>query len=173
MKARRIWKIIGFLACSPFLLISLYLLLVVILSLPHMVLNNISLRKFEKSFAMIEHPRQTVFLASHSAVGNLGAASNHCDYLVAALRSTSLPKSDILAHYDGVTIPAPDVFPGERSPMQLWFFEREIPAITESDVLFNAPANWGVDTDLLTGRTLYIVYAEQSGAPPGADIRCH
>jgi hypothetical protein len=138
------------------------------------LLNNADLRAFERSFAAIEHPPVSVSLATSSRFGNLGCASNHCDYFVGNLRSSHLSQDDLLAHYKEAALPSPDPFIEGPIAVDLWFFDDEILECTpEVDGLFNRQADWGVDLSEYKGKTLYIAYAEAAGAPPGADIRCH
>lgn len=160
---------------SPFVIIMLSVLLFVCLIPVSMLLNNADLRAFEHSFAAIEHPLSTESIATSSRVGNLGCASNHCDYFVGNLRSTSLSREALLAHYGDTTIPPPpDPYFEEPTEIQLWFFEKEVPECElEVDRLFNEPENWRVDLSKYADKTLYIAFAEAVGASPGADIRCH
>ena len=172
--ARKILIITGWLLLAPIVVLMLLLFVFwVLIPLPNTILNNISLKEFEKNFASIEHPASTESLGKRSVVGNLGAASNHCDYRTMELRSTSLTNSDLIAHYRYKTIPAPDVFPEKRTPVRLWFFEDEVRVLDESDALFNSPTHWGVEPSLYEGKLPYIAYAEEVGASPGGDIRCH
>lgn len=174
MTARKILTVTGWLLLAP--IAALMILLIAFLALiplPHMILNNINLKQFEKNFAAIEHPALTTSLGRQSVIGNLGAASNHCDYRTMELRSTSLMKEDLIAYYKHKTIPAPDVFPDEKTPVRLWFFENKVRVIDESDALFNSPTHWGIEPSLYEGKTPYIAYAEEIGAPPGTDLRCH
>lgn len=174
MTARKMLTITGWLLLAPVAALAVLLILFwVIVPLPHTILNNISLKQFEDNFTSIEHPALTASLGRRSVVGNLGAASNHCDYRTMELRSTSLTKADIIAHYKYTTIPAPDVFPEKRTSVRLWFFEDEVRVLDESDALFNSPTHWGVAPFLYEGMMPYIAYAEEVGAPSGADIRCH
>lgn len=158
----------------PIAILAGSVLLFVLLIPINMLLNNADLEAFKHSFAALEHPASTESLAMSSRTGNLGCASNHCDYFVGNLRSTRLPRDALIAHYEDVTIPPPDTSFKEPAEIQLWFFDDEIPECTpEVDALFNRPAAWGVDLSTYEGKTLYIAYAEAMGAPPGADIRCH
>lgn len=159
---------------SPLVIIILSVLLFVLLIPVNMLLNNADLRSFERNFAAIEHPLSTESIATSSHVGNLGCASNHCDYFVGNLRATNLPRDTLLTHYEELTISPPDSYFKEPTEVQLWFFDEEVLECTpEVDALFNRPAEWGVDFSEHKGKTLYIAYAEAAGAPPGADIRCH
>lgn len=160
---------------SPFVIIMLSVLLFLFLIPVNMLLNNADLRSFERGFAAIEHPLSTKSLATSSRTGNLGCASNHCDYFVGNLRSTSLSREALLAHYGDMTISSPpDPYFKEPTEIQLWFFDEEVPECEpEVDGLFNEPEHWGVDLSEHADKTLYIAFAEAAGAPPGADIRCH
>ncbi|MEK7137275.1 MAG: hypothetical protein AAB853_03245, partial [Patescibacteria group bacterium] len=51
----------------------------------NMFLNTLSLRTFERNFAVIEHPALTTSLAMFSKIGQLGGNSNHCDYFIGNL----------------------------------------------------------------------------------------
>lgn len=136
-------------------------------------INNEYLRAFAESLAAIEHPLDSISLGSTAHFGNLGAASNHCDYLVAELRATPLSRAELVEHYKDVVIPAPDVYFGEASPVELWFFDEIISEYSEADKFFNSPSAFGVDPPAYRDQLLYLVYADEYGAPPGADIRCH
>ena len=138
------------------------------------LLNNADLRAFERSLSTIEHPEASESLATSSRFGNLGCASNHCDYFVGNLRASKLSQDDLLAYYKNEVLPSPD--PSIEGPIavDLWFFEDEIlECAPEVDGLFNRKEDWEVNLSKYEGETLYIAYAEASGAPTGADIRCH
>jgi len=156
-------SIVGLVLFSPFIVAS-------------MLLNNADLKAFKRGFGTIVHPPASASLAISSRVGNLGCASNHCDFFVGNLRASPLPQDALLAHYTGMTIPAPfdrTIF-GESTEVQIWFFDDEVPECAPAvDGLFNRQQDWGVDLSAHSGRTIYMVYAEEAGAPPGADIRCH
>lgn len=169
-----VWLTGKFTTVTAWLVLS-YLALLAFGVIVNMLLNNATLRTFERHFTAVAHPASSESLATSSRTGNLGCASNHCDYFVGNLRSTSLSREALLAHYGNMTIPSPpDPYFEEPTEIQLWFFEKEVPECEpEVDRLFNEPENWRVDLSEYADKTLYIAFAEAAGAPPGADIRCH
>lgn len=159
---------------SPIAVVALFAVLFILLIPINMLLNNANLRVFERSFAAIEHPKESESLALFSRLGNLGCASNHCDYFVENLRVANLSQNDLLAYYKNAVIsPPPDPSFGESEEVRLWFFDDErFECEPEVDGLFNRQTKWGADLSAHEDKTLYIAYAEAPGAPPGADIRC-
>lgn len=172
---KRAIAVVGVILVSPLLLIFLFAALVFVLMLLNILLNNANLRAFEKGFSSIDHPARTESLATASRTGNLGCASNHCDYFAGNLRAARLSRNELTVHYADMNIPPPpDPYFKEHTSVQLWFFDEEIfvcePLV---DTLFNEPTAWGVDLSGHAGKTLYIAYAQAAGAPPGFDPRCH
>ena len=129
-------------------------------------INNANLRAYERNLAEIEHPVNSLLLGSISDFGNLGAASNHCDYLVAELRASKLSKEELEKFYNGIKISAPDTYLGETSSVELWFFDDEMYETNELDKFFNNPSHFGINIEKYNDQLLYLVYAEESGYPP-------
>ena len=63
------------------------------------MLHDKTLEKFSEQFLSIIPPQGTQVVDTLSIIGHQSGNSNHCDYLVATLLKTKLPKSDIETYY--------------------------------------------------------------------------
>ncbi len=134
--------------------------------------NDSRLAEMRRALLDIKHPRGTSGIRSIAQFGNLTGTSNHCDYVVAELRSTDRPRAEIERHYRGVRIVSPVT--GQVKSLSLLFKDSSQPPFEALLLIhMNELGRWGlVEAIEGYGSDRYIVFATESHSP-GCDLRCH
>ncbi len=146
--------------------------------------HNLALASLEGRFCELQHLPGSRYLERNVAVGQLGGCSNHTDFYVGELRSSSLGRQAVEAHYAGRTIEA--VYPEEAWPdpqvqLEIAFLERgsfygylsngHRYQIQEGP--FWHPSEWSGLSEAVEGQTVYLVSVCDGGYSAAGDLRSH
>lgn len=147
---------------TVFSVLLLIILLFVLYLTYRIPLNNYHLMIFKDDFNKFVdqlHPQQSAYIAEVTETGNLGGASNHCDFLVGEFRSSPLSKEMLKNNYfrdslsSGVYFIDDDIF--TESPWSEWK-EKYLKDYKPKD-----------------NENTYLVWISNDGNSPDGDIRCH
>lgn len=154
------YKTIIISGATVFLILLLAVLLFVLYLTYRIPFNNYHLMIFRDDFHKFVdqlHPRQSTYIAEIAETGNLGAASNHCDFLVGEFRSSSLSKETLKGVYfkdsmsSGVYFIDEDIF--MQTPWSEW------------------KEKYLKDYKLKNNENVYLVWISNDDNSPDGDIR--
>ncbi len=153
---------------SPFLLLLL-------LFVGTTLYNNFRLWRFERNFAALSHPPQSKFVARTNEVGLFGNG-NHCDFLVAEVRSFTGSRKAVRNFYRSTRIAVPnsaddesqDVKNGAQS-VEINFLASPLPSNYRWKFSFAEE----IDLSFAKGqKNLYVVFINNSGESNSWETLC-
>jgi len=144
-----------------------------LIALPYLI-HNAGLRRFRAAFAQVTHPPSSIALHEFSAVGLLEGNGNHCDYLAGQFRETDLSPVEVVRAYADARVRRVNPKAHDSGFGDYVLVHVEFPEQTPSDIshLHDAATLAAVHAKR-TRKTLYLVYAIDSGYPPDFDLRCY
>jgi hypothetical protein len=160
-------------ALSPFLLLGLIIGGLFVVSSRY---NDRQLAQLSTSFSRLTHPQGSRLIATRNEVGQWGNG-DHCDLLVAELRSAGGNRQAILNSYRTQRIPVPNdkntMEPDGKQSVEVEFLPSPLPQNYKSDRYYAK----GWDFSRLTGaRNLYVVLIINTGDNNAwnttCDLRC-
>jgi hypothetical protein len=123
------------------------------------------LQDFSRPLASVAPPEQTKEIDQLSQVGQQTGNSDHCDYLLAFLLKTTLPKQEIERYYT-------DRYKGKSQLNFFWIAEPHNPGIgAVNPTNISTLDEWVNITSKTSGANL-IVYIFEAGMTSAFDYRC-
>lgn len=125
--------------------------------------HDVALWRVAQRFEHLHHPAGSTLISETKNLGLLSGNGNHCDYLVAQLRTSGLKASEIASFYERQEKSNPAII-GEHPFLAF-------PSTGEwDDDLFIDDSNFRKAMDK-AGKDAYVVFFLDNG-DPGLDMRC-
>ena len=133
-------------------------------------IHDYNLFRLEAEFSRLSVPSNTYLIKKVNRIGNLIANGNHCDYLVANIRSYNCSKEFIINFYKNKKLYNP--ITKNYEALNVLFVDELNKIDTSQNSYMSIPFPLLDLRNVYTNKNYYIIYFFDSGYDAGIDIRC-